>query len=109
VIGPHIKGSPIVLLLGCTTANAKVAFQSVAAAFESRGEAGIIVATSNLIYGPKAVDVAEMFLKQVAAVQDGQTFGDVMLAVRRAALADGIAMILCLSAYGDADWKLVRN
>jgi hypothetical protein len=109
VFGPKMTGSPIVLLLGCTTATAKLPFDTVAAAFEDRGQAGIVVATSNLIYGPKAVEVAEAFLRAILNVQDGETFGDVTLAVRRSLLADGLAMILCITVYGDADWKLVRH
>jgi hypothetical protein len=109
VIGPKITGSPIVLLLGCTTARAKLPFDTVATAFEYRARAGIVVATSNLIYGPKAVEVAEAFLRRILEVQDGQTFGDVTLAVRRSLLADGLAMILCITVYGDADWKLVKH
>lgn len=109
VMGPKITGSPIVLLLGCTTARAKLPFDTVATAFEYRARAGIVVATSNLIYGPKAVEVAEAFLRRILEVQDGQTFGDVTLAVRRSLLAEGLAMILCITVYGDADWKLVKH
>ena len=109
VMGRGVTGSPIVLLLGCTTARATLPFETVASAFEARANAGIIVATSNLIYGPKAVRVAEVFLEKLREVGEDESFGDVMLRVRRSALADGIAMILCISAYGDADWKLVRQ
>jgi hypothetical protein len=109
VIGPNITGTPIVLLLGCTTNRAKLAFESISSAFERRGKARIIVSTANLIYGPKAVELAETFLRELQKVEDGQTFGEVMLRVRRSALADGISMILCVSAYGDADWKLVKG
>jgi hypothetical protein len=108
VFGPKVGSSPIVFLLGCTTARDRSPFQTIATAFERRADAGIIVATSNLIYGPKAVELAEVFLRKLMDLEDGQTFGDVMLQVRRSALADGIAMILCISAHGDADWKLVK-
>ncbi|MGA7239917.1 MAG: hypothetical protein WBY44_29825 [Bryobacteraceae bacterium] len=109
VFGPKMTGTPIVLLLGCTTATAKLPFDTVATAFEDRGQAGIVVATSNLIYGPKAVEVAEAFLRKILNVQDGETFGDVTLAVRRSLLAEGLTMILCITVYGDADWKLVKH
>jgi hypothetical protein len=109
VIGPKITGSPIVLLLGCTTGRAKLAFDTVATAFEDRGGAGIVVATSNLIYGPKAIEVAEAFLRKIIDLKDGQTFGDITLSVRRSLLAEGLTMILCIMVYGDADWKLVKH
>lgn len=110
VYGPKVTGTPIVMLLGCTTGRAAdVSFDTVAAAIEDRTRAGIIIATTNLVYGPKAVEIAEKFLRKLATLEDGQSFGDVMLAVRREALADGMTMILCITAYGDADWKLVRR
>jgi hypothetical protein len=105
---PPMKGAPIVLLLGCTTDKAKLDFETVASAFEISG-AGIIVSTTNLIYGPSAVRLADMFLHRLVRVKDGESFGDVMLAVRREALADGMVMVLCISSYGDADWKLVHS
>ena len=78
--------SPIVLLLGCTTNNATFEFTSVASDFEYWG-AKILVATSNLIYGPKAVELADLLLSELHELQDGENFGDIMLAVRRKALA----------------------
>ena len=97
--------SPIVLLLGCTTDKATFEFTSVASDFEYWG-AKILVATSNLIYGPKAVELANLLLSELHELHDGENFGDIMLAVRRKALAEGNPMVLCLSAYGDADWRL---
>jgi hypothetical protein len=71
--------------------------------------AKILVATSNLIYGPKAVELADLLLSELLELQDGENFGDIMLAVRRKALAAGNPMVLCLSAYGDADWRLRKG
>jgi hypothetical protein len=34
------------------------------------------------------------------------TFGEVMLAVRRDLLAAGTPMVLGLTSYGDADWRI---
>lgn len=107
ICGPDVV-SPIVLLLGCTTNEAKFEFTSVASEFEYWG-AKILVATSNLIYGPKAVQLAELLLAKLHELQDGQNFGDVMLTVRRKALVEGNPMVLCLSAYGDADWRLRKG
>ncbi len=107
ICGPDVV-SPIVLLLGCTTNQAKFEFNSVASEFEYQG-AKVLVATSNLIYGPKAVQLAELLLAKLHELQDGENFGDVMLTVRRKALAEGNPMVLCLSAYGDADWRLKKG
>jgi hypothetical protein len=99
---------PIVLLLGCTTNQAKFEFTSVASNFEYCG-AKILVATSNLIYGPNAVRLADLLLAKLHDLQDGENFGEAMLSVRRTALAEGNPMVLCLSAYGDADWRLRKG
>jgi hypothetical protein len=99
---------PIVLLLGCSSGTSKVEFQGVAAAFEAKG-AGVVVSTTSDVFGPVASKLAEYFVAQLGAVTDGQTFGDVMLGVRRRALAEGVPMVLCLRAYGDADWQLVKK
>jgi len=107
ICGPEVI-SPIVLLLGCTTDQSKMDFNSVAGEFEYWG-AKILVATKNLIYGPKAVKLAEMLLTKLDNLKDGEDFGDVMLAVRRTALAEGNPMVLCLTAYGDADWRLRKE
>jgi len=107
ICGPDVI-SPIVLLLGCTTDQSKLDFNSVASEFEHWG-AKILVATKNLIYGPKAVKLAEMLLTKLDNLKDGENFGDVMLAVRRTALAEGNPMVLCITAYGDADWRLRKE
>ncbi len=109
VFGPKVTGTPLVLLLGCSTDRSEFAFGSVASAVEDRCNAGIIVSTTNLIYGPNAVKIAERFLEELAKVANGESFGDVLLRVRREMLADGMCMVLCLNASGDADWKLVRK
>jgi hypothetical protein len=96
---------PVVLLLGCGTGVAKVEFQSVAARFADYG-AAIVVSTSADIYGPRAVDLAADFVDAFAGAGKDETFGDIMLRVRRAALGAGNPMVLCLKAYGDADWRL---
>jgi len=108
----HVMGGastpPNVLLLGCSTGTSVVEFEDVAAAFEARG-AGIIVSTTSDVFGPVASRLAGYLVEQLGALTDGQTFGDVMLGVRRRALADGVPMVLCLRAYGDADWQLSKQ
>jgi hypothetical protein len=40
------------------------------------------------------------------ARQSQFTFGEVMLQLRRRALAKGLPVVLTLFPYGDADWRL---
>ena len=67
------------------------------------------MATSNLIYGPNAAQLADLLLAKLHELKDGENFGEVMLSIRRKALAEGNPMVLCLSAYGDADWRLRKG
>ena len=68
----------------------------------------IIVSTIATILGRHAGPAAAAIVQELKA-QEGNTnttFGDVMLAVRRRLLADGIPMVLGLTSYGDADWRI---
>jgi hypothetical protein len=58
--------------------------------------------------GRHAIPVAEEFVREMKAqCGTNQTFGDVMVKVRRKILGEkGLPMVLCLWAYGDADWRI---
>ncbi len=98
----------VVLLLGCGTGTSKVQFQSVAAMVEAC-HAAIIVSTTSDVFGPIASRLAGYFVEQLGTLEKTQSFGEVMLAIRRKALAEGVSMILCLRSYGDADWQLIKS
>ena len=98
----------IVLLLGCGTGTSRVQFQSVAAMVEAC-HAAIIVSTTSDVFGPIASRLAGYFVEQLGALEKSQSFGEVMLAIRRKALAEGVPMVLCLRSYGDADWQLIKS
>jgi hypothetical protein len=97
---------PLVLLLGCETGVHWIAYQSFVVRLRSRG-ASIVVSTVSSVLGrhaaPTAVALVAELLKQRAA---NGGLGDVMLAVRRQLVRDAIPMVLALSSYGDADWRL---
>ncbi len=97
---------PLVLLLGCETGVKGIALERIVAKFRRCG-ASIIVSTTAPVLGRQAALVAARFLKKLKALSanSGATFGDVMLAVRRELLAEGLPVILAVSAYGDADWR----
>ncbi len=98
----------IVLLLGCGTGTSRVQFQSVAAMVEAC-HAAIIVSTTSDVFGPIASRLAGYFVEQLGTLEKSQSFGEVMLAIRRKALAEGVPMVLCLRSYGDADWQLITS
>lgn len=98
---------PIVLLIGCQTNAAKVDLEGFVPAFQDAG-ARIIVSTIASILGRQAGPAASAIAQELKK-QEGNpdaTFGEVMLAVRRRLLAEGSPMVLGLTSYGDADWRI---
>lgn len=98
---------PLVMLVGCSTHAPDNPLQSFVPFF---GEyASIVLSTGATVLALQAAEVATEFvrtLSRLSGKEGGTTFGDVMLDVRRRLLAKGLPMVLCLSAYGDADWRL---
>jgi hypothetical protein len=101
---------PIVLLLGCETGAPNVSFAGFVSRCLEYG-AAVVVGTGAKIHSVHAVPVAQGFVDALrAAVAGGAvTFGEVMRDVRRNLLADGLPMVLTLTAHGDADWRLVPH
>ena len=122
--------APVVLLLGCDTALAHRELQGFVAQFRDNG-AALVVGTVAAVLGEHAAPVAERLATALheagragagaahgdggadgaahgdgATDGDGATFGVVMRDLRRRILADGELMALCLTSYGDADWRL---
>jgi hypothetical protein len=100
---------PVVLLIGCETLTKGEELQGFIAQFRRSG-AAVVLGTVATVLGrhaaPVAAEVANL-LARLTKTQGGISFGDLMLALRREALSDGIPMVLGLFAYGDADWQLV--
>jgi hypothetical protein len=97
---------PVVLLLGCSTGIAELAFQSVVARF-CRGGASIVIGTLCEILGQQAAPIASEILgelKRVAAASEGTPLGDLVPALRRRLLARGYPIVMAIAPYGDADW-----
>jgi hypothetical protein len=105
---------PIVLLLGCGTADGKVKYRSFAADFRSRG-AHIVVGTIASVLGRDAAPIAQQFVRELARIGrarvDGaptefMRFDETMLAVRRRMALEGNVAALALVAFGDSDWRM---
>jgi hypothetical protein len=101
----------MVLLLGCDTAVDKEEPESFVAGFRGAG-AAVVVGTISPVLGENAVPVAVALLGELRrAVEDPgpdgvATFGEAMLGVRRTLVGKGHLTALCLTAVGDADWRL---
>jgi hypothetical protein len=98
---------PIVFLLGCETGDPELAFQKFPTAFR-QGGAAIVLATLTPVFGHHAAPVAARIVTALVkqSTQQGITFGEVMLDVRRHLVLEGLPVVLALTAYGDADWRL---
>ncbi|HYR90880.1 MAG TPA: hypothetical protein VE422_42865 [Terriglobia bacterium] len=101
------KPPPLVLLIGCETGAPELTFHGFVAKLRCTG-AAIVLSTGSTILGRHAVPVTRQFIHSMAELLHSPelSFGDVMLSVRQKLMAQGLLMVMCLMAYGDADWKL---
>jgi hypothetical protein len=101
---------PVVLLLGCETAQSELLpFHTFARDFLAN-HASVVVATQASVLGQHAAPVANEFIRQLlAATHVGGSFGKIMRDVRRKMFSAGYLMSLALVSFGDSDWKLADN
>jgi len=109
LLGQSEEARPLVFLLGCDTALSDMPYQGFAMYF-SRAGAAITVITLSPIHESRAVQLAEILMKQCyQSAQSHQTFSEALLLARRTAMAKGYPEVLTLVADGDADWVLVER
>jgi hypothetical protein len=107
----HVQGqknlSPVVILMGCSTAVPKFDYQNFAFLFRISG-AAIVISTGATILGEHAAPITEAFLAAIATrpKDDPRSLGEIMRDVRRKLVAKGFLIVLSLSCYGDTDWLL---
>lgn len=107
------KPGPLVFLLGCDTARPWLEYQSFVVRFRNN-RAALVVGTVATVPAAHAANVARQLLQELAGrLGPGNTagagrpeaFGDLLLAARRSIVASGEVVGMCLTSYGDADWK----
>jgi hypothetical protein len=104
VLGPTRDPRPLVVLMGCKTASPDIPYESIIVEVRRLG-AALVVGTGSTILGRHAAPVTAAFIEAISRVgENGISFGDIMLDVRRKMIADGLLMSLCLTSYGDTDW-----
>ncbi len=104
---PGSQTRPLVMLVGCSTHSPDNPLENFVTPFSQF--ASIVISTGATVLAVQAAKVAMEFintLSQLSGKPGGTSFGEVMLDVRRKLLAKGLPMVLCLEAYGDADWYL---
>lgn len=107
VNGPKTVPGAIVMLLGCETGAPRTAYLDYVAKFRRYG-ASIILSTGSIVLGRHISPICVQLVEGLrAAVADGPApLGEVMLRLRRSALAAGFPVVLALNASGDADWLI---
>lgn len=107
IVKPGSQTRPLVMLVGCSTHSPDNPLENFVTPFSQY--ASIVVSTGATVVAVQAAKVAMEFIKTLAELSGkpgGTSFGEVMLDARRRLLAKGLPMVLCLEAYGDADWYL---
>jgi hypothetical protein len=102
------EAAPLVALLGCDIAGTANDYTEHIVVFRERG-AAIVVATIATVFGGHAASVARLLAEEL--IPNGappQRLGEAIRALKRRALLDGLVMAMCVVAYGDADWRLVK-
>ena len=100
---------PLVALLGCDTAGTANEYAEHVAVFRDRG-AAVVIGTIATVFGEHAARVGVLLAQEL--LPNGappQRLGEAMRALKRRALLEDLLMPLCVVAYGDADWRLVRE
>jgi hypothetical protein len=110
VTAEHVKAadasSPLVLLLGCKTADASVSYLNFVAEFREKG-AALVVGTTATVLGRDVTPIAQRIVAELARVAQSddkpQTVGSLLLNARRQMIAKQNAAAFALVAFGDAD------
>jgi hypothetical protein len=107
VKGPNTIPGGIVMLMGCETGAPKTSYLGYVPKLRRYG-ASIIMSTGAGVLGRQISPICVQLIEGLkAATKNGPApLGEVMLSVRRRALAAGLPIVLALSASGDADWLI---
>jgi len=103
--------APIVALLGCETMVPYSKYMGFVPQFRRNG-AALVLCTLTTVLGRHVVPIAQKLVEELKSELEGDgsnivSFGDVLLHVRRNVLLGGLPIVLCLVAFGDADWQLL--
>lgn len=110
VVSPGAPVGPVVFLLGCSTANEDIPWQSSVAAFR-RGGASLVVGSVVETLGRQTAPMARMVADQLWGPQParGATIGETLRDVRRRLVAEGATLGLSLVVFGQSGWLLPKH
>lgn len=103
---PHEPG-PVVLLLGCQTAQSSLLpFHTFAREFLA-SNASLVIATQASVFGRHAAPVANELVRQLlASTHSDRSIGEILRDVRQKMFTGGYLMSLALVSFGHSDWKI---
>ncbi|MCC6196745.1 MAG: hypothetical protein IT518_20010 [Burkholderiales bacterium] len=99
--------TPLVLLLGCSTALPDVPFLNFVDRFKDNG-AVLVIGTIATIRGRQTTAFIKALLAELGAADGTRTFDQVFLRAKQRLLAAGDPFVLSVLAYGDSGWR-IRN
>ena len=100
------RPGPVVLLLGCETANAKVAHRTMTSRFLTLG-AAIVLGTRMPVIAEAAPAVGAAIVRSLLTLGDGDVeFGEAVRSARCQLVAEGNLVALALVALGDGGWHV---
>ena len=104
------KPGPLVALLGCDTGTTAEDFCYLVRTLQGRG-AAVVIGTIATVYGQHAAAVARLLADRLygSGRNGSECLGEIMRDVKREGLRQDLLMALCLVAFGDADWLLLRG
>ncbi|MCY1033248.1 hypothetical protein OV207_17470 [Corallococcus sp. BB11-1] len=100
----------LVLLMGCSTALPRVRSQSfVPRILKHSGGSAVVVSSIAELLGRHAAPTTATLLERLSGLARPGPIevGKAFLRLRQELLAQGDPLVLCLTLYGDTDWKLV--
>ncbi|MEE4137962.1 hypothetical protein [Pseudomonas viridiflava] len=107
----HVGNAPVVIAIGCSTGVGDLPGSSLPLVLQTKG-ARVVVAAMTGVLGRHANRVARdlaILLQKAAASHRSAFVGEVISAMRRQLLAEGLALGMAVVAFGDADIVLGRE
>ncbi len=107
----HVGNAPVIIAIGCSTGLGEIPGGSLPAILQIKG-ARVVVAAMTGVLGRHANRVARdlaIHIKEAAVARRSTFIGEIISAVRRQLLSDGLALGLAVVAFGDADIVLGKE
>ncbi|WP_146197705.1 hypothetical protein [Pseudomonas prosekii] len=107
----HVGGASVVIAIGCTSGLADIPGGSLPAIFQRNGARVVVAAMTNVLgrHANRIGNELAVRLKKAAIARESTTVGEIISAIRRELLADGLALGLAVVAFGDADIVLGKD